>query len=121
MRVTYINLLEHRHPLCFSLAAYEEVLSTFGSMENLYAALTSDDLAEIIHGLDKLLPILMRAGRIYAAEIGEQLPPELKCRPLDVLDASDPMVLGAVISAIQKGTSRTVETVQKNGEATPGQ
>ena len=67
------------------------------------------------------LPILMKAGRIYAAEIGEQLPPELKCRPLDVLDASDPLVLGTVISAIQKGTSRTVETVQKNGEATPGQ
>lgn len=120
MRMTYINLLGCRHPLCFSLAAYEEVLSTFGSMENLYAALTSENLAEIIHGLDELLPILMKAGRIYAAEIGEQLPPELKCKPLDVLDASDPLVLGTVISAIQKGTSRSVEIAQKNGEATPG-
>lgn len=120
MRVTYITLLGQQHPLCFSLAAYEEVLTTFGSMESLYATLTSGNLVEIIHGLDKLLPILMRAGRLYASAIGEQIPPELKCRPSDVLDAADPTALGCALSAIKAGTTRTVETVSKNGEATPG-
>ena len=50
----------------------------------------------------------------------EQLPPELKVRPSDVLDAKDPAALGAVISSIKNDTARTVEVVAKNGEATPG-
>ena len=80
-----------------------------------------DQLKALSSSEEQVLLALWAAGpRAARREIGEQLPPELKCRPLDVLDASDPLVLGTVISAIQKGTSRTVETVQKNGEATPG-
>lgn len=120
MKVTYIELLGQKHPLCFSLKAYEEVLASFGSMDALYATLTSSDLTDIIRGLDELLPILMRAGRLYASAIGEQLPPALKCRPSDVLDARDPAALGAVIASIKNDTARTVETVPKNGEATSG-
>lgn len=120
MKVTYVEFLGQKHPLCFSLKAYEEVLDTFGSMDGLYAMLTSENLTDIIQGLDKLLPILMRAGRLYASAIGEQLPPELKVRPSDVLDARDPAALGAVISSIKNDTARTVEVVAKNGEATPG-
>ena len=120
MKVTYVEFLGQKHPLCFSLKAYEEVLDTFGSMDGLYAMLTSDNLTDIIQGLDKLLPILMRAGRLYASAVGAQLPPELNARPSDVLDARDPAALMTVIESIKNDTARTVETAQKNVEATPG-
>lgn len=119
MKVTYIKLLDREYPLCFSLSAYEETVEKFGSTENLYAALTSENEAEIVRGLKIILPILMKAGRIYAQAIGEQSPPELPCNPADVMDARDPASLLAIFSAIKNDGSRSVETVPKNGEATP--
>ena len=119
MKVTYIKLLDREYPLCFSLSAYEETVEKFGSTENLYAALTSENEAEIVRGLKIILPILMKAGRIYVQAIGKQAPPELPCNPTDVMDARDPASLLAVCSALITDGRRGVETVPKNGEATP--
>lgn len=124
MKLHYIELLGQKHPLCFSLAASEEVDAAFGGMGKMFEEMTSKDTVRIARATDKILQILMKAGRVYASACGEELPPALPCRPADVIDASSragmETVTMAIIEAIQGDTARTVEAQAKNGEATPG-
>lgn len=121
MKVTYIELLGQDHPLCFSLAASEKILEQFDSLEDMSEAVTGKDLAKKVHAIDTVLQILMQAGRIYVHALGETLPPELPCRPSDVIDIREPKAVQAIFEAMTAGVKRTVEIEQKNGKATPDQ
>lgn len=121
MKISYIELLGERHPLCLSLSASEELSEAFDGMENMGKALESKDLAVVARAVNTVLTILMRAGRIYVKAVGGELPPELPCRPADVLDMRDGSAIKAIFSAIQSDSSREVEVQTKNGEATQGE
>lgn len=119
MRVTYIELLDQRHPMCFSLAASEALDEAFGGLERMQEELQSGSVGRVAKAADTVLAILMQAGRIYASARGEELPEKLPCRPADLIDASSKEAVQAIFSAITGGTEREVETVPKNGEAAP--
>lgn len=116
----YIELAGQKHPLCFSLAASEQLADEFGGLEQMQERLLGDSVSEgdKIRAIDRVLTVLMEAGRVYASASGEELPPKLPCRPVDLIDAGDPSALMAILSTIGGDTERTVETESKNGEAT---
>lgn len=120
MKTTYIELLGEKHPMCFSLAAAEEMSQRFGGMEKLEEEIGSGDIGRIAAATNALLEILMKAGRIYAEACGEELPKKLSCRPADLIDVRDKNVLAHAMSAIRGDSSREVETISKNMEATQG-
>lgn len=119
MKVTYVEFLGQKHPLCFSLAASEKILEEFGSLESMSQAITGEDVPRKVHALDRVLQILMKAGRIYVSACGEDLPPELPCRPADLIDVRDPQAVAAIFAVMRSDTERTVEAEAKNGEPTP--
>lgn len=120
MRITYIELAGKKHPLCFSLAASEELDEYFGGLSNMQAELGCGDIGRIIRAADKVLQVLLRAGRVYVGACGEELPPELPCRPADLIDVTGD-AMGAIFAAIRNDTEREVEAATKNAEATPAQ
>lgn len=120
MKLTYIELLGQKHPLCFSLGAAEALTEAFGSIENLDKEIGSKDVGRIAKATNTLLEILLKSGRVYASAMGEELPPELPCRPADVIDVRDKSVLADAMAAIRGDTKREVETESKNTEATQG-
>ena len=120
MKVSYVEFLGQKHPICFSLAASEQLVEAFGSMEQFANELDGGDLAKTARAVDITFQILLKAGRVYASAIGEELPPELPCRPADLIDVRDKSAIAAIFAAIRSDTSRTVEVEPKNGEATPG-
>lgn len=120
MQLTYIELLGKKHPLCFSLGAAEELTERFGSIEKLDEEIGSKDVGRIAKATNTLLEILLKAGRIYASAMGEDLPEPLPCRPADVIDVRDKTVLANAMAAIRGDTKREVETESKNMEATQG-
>lgn len=120
MKVSYIELLGEQHPMCFSLAASEELSAKFGGLEKMENALASKDIAQVAHAVDTVLDCLLKAGRIYVTAAGGELPAELPCRPADLIDVTDGSAVKAIFTAIATDTARTVETKVKNGGATPG-
>jgi len=86
MKVTYIELLGERHPLCFSLAASEALDESFGGLDRMTQALSSGSLSQTAKAVDTVLQILMKAGRVYCGARGDELPPPLPCRPADLLE-----------------------------------
>lgn len=119
MKVSYVEFLGQKHPLCFSLAASEKILSEFGSLEAMSNAITGNDLEEKVKALDRVLQILMKAGRIYVSACGDDLPVELPCRPADLIDVRDPKATMAIFDVMKSDTERTVEAEPaKNGETT---
>ena len=121
MKLSYVELLGQKHPICFSLAASEELVKEFGSMEHFADALDGNDLAQTAQAVDKTFQILLKAGRIYASAIGEELPPELPCRPADVIDVRDKEPIASIFESVRSDAKRTVETESKNGEAASDQ
>ena len=119
MRVTYIELLGQQHPLCFSLAASEAMDEAFGGLDKMQEELQSGSICRVAKATDKVLTILLKAGRIYASARGEELPDKLPCRPADLIDASSKKAIYAIFSVISSDTEREVETASKNGEAAP--
>lgn len=120
MRTGYIELAGEKHPLCFSLSAIEDVCEEFGSVESMRDALTSADVGANLHAIDSVLTILLKAGRNYARAMGQNLPPELPCRPADVIDPSDTGVIQAIFDTITDGSKHDVDVKvkEKNAEAT---
>lgn len=121
MRVGYIELEGARHPLCFSLAAAGELTDAFGDMENMEAALTSSNVSTFAKAVDTTLTVLMRAGRIRAQALGEELPPPLACRPTDLIGVNDKRAIIAIYSTIAKDSKTEVEVEGKNARATQGE
>ena len=116
MKVSYVEFLGQKHPLCFSLAASEKILEAFKSLENMSDAITGDDLANKVHAIDRVLQILMKAGRIYASACGEDLPPELPCRPAALIDVRDPKPPQAIVAVTRSASGRTVGAAGTNGK-----
>lgn len=121
MRVSTIELLGRKHPLCFSLTAAAEMDEAFGGLENLSEEMQSGGLSQRAAAINRALEILLKAGRIYAAASGLELPEPLPCAPADLIDVTDGAAVQAIFSAISGDTEREVETVPKNGTATQGQ
>lgn len=120
MKVSYIELLGQKHPLCMSLAAAEELTEEFGDLSKMADELDGKNLSKMARAVDRILTILLKAGRIYAGALGEKLPPELPCRPADLIDVRDQAAVQAIFSAMRADTERTVEVEGKNAEATSG-
>lgn len=120
MRVSYVELLGEKHPLCFSLAASEELSEKFGGLEKMQNALESGDITRLAKAVDVVLSCLMKAGRIYVKAMGGELPNELPCRPADLIDVTDGEAVKAIFTAISADTSREVEAKGKNARATQG-
>ena len=111
MRLTYIELLGNKYPMCFSLAATEKLTSEFGSLEEMQKALTSDNPVKAVN---IMLKILMDAGRKYCEVAGIEQPPSLPCDPADVIDVSDPSAVSVIFKAISSSSEREVEVAGKN-------
>lgn len=118
MKTTYIELAGQKYPLRFTFAAAERISEEFGSMDNMSAELTDENTGRSVDALNKVLTILLDAGRFCATACGEETPPELTCRPVDLLDAWDTDVLKAIFGVIKGDTEREVEVEAKNGEVT---
>lgn len=117
MRVSYIELLGQKHPMCFSLTASAELDAAFGGLESLSDRIQSGSLAQQAEAINRAVEILMKAGRVYAAAMGMDVPDPLPCAPADVIDVTDGAAVRAIFSTIAGDTEREVETEGKNGEA----
>lgn len=120
MKVSYIELLGKRHPMCFSLTAATEIDEAFGGLEALSDRVQEGSLAQSAAAINKALEILLKAGRIYASASGMEIPDPLPCAPADLIDVTDSEAVKAIFSAISGDTEREVETASKNREATQG-
>ena len=118
MRMSYVEFLGRKYPLCFSMAASQELVEAFGSLDKMADALDETKLGEMAAAVDKILTILMKAGRIYAQAVGEDVPPELPCRPADLIDITDKQAINAIFNAMKTDSERSVEAVSKNVKAT---
>lgn len=114
MKVSYIELLGNKYPLCFSLSAIEEIGETLGDMENLSEMLGSGSVTQQAKSIDKMLTALMNAGRRYCMAVGEVVPDPLPCAVADIIDLTDPSVITSIFSAISAGKEREVEAQVKN-------
>lgn len=121
MKINYVEFLGRKYPMCLSLAATEKLTEAFGGLEQMQKALTIDNIGGAAKAIDTVLGILMDAGRIYATAMGEEVPPELPCRPSDLIDVREGSATRAIFDVIRADSSREVEAETKNGEATQGQ
>lgn len=121
MKVGHIELEGVQHPLCFSLAAADELTEAFGDLQAMEDALTSDNVSTFARAMDTTLAALMRAGRIRAQEVGEELPPPIRCRPIDLIGVNDRRAIIAIYTTIAKDSKTEVEVDEKNVRATQGE
>lgn len=119
MRVSTIELLGKKYPMCFSLTAATEMEDAFGSLDKLSERIQSGSLTQQAGAINKALEILLKAGRIYASASGLEVPDPLPCAPADLIDVTDGKAVKAIFSAVAGDTEREVETVP-NGEAAQG-
>ena len=120
MKISYIELAGGKHPLCFSLSATEEICNAFGDTDKMADAITKGSDAEKIKAIDKVLTILLAAGRRYCEAVGMELPPAIKGRPADVIDITSSTAIEAIFDTLKADTERTVVAQSKNGEPTQG-
>lgn len=121
MKIGHIELLGQKHPMCFSYAAMAELEEVFGSLKDMEEQLDSNKLSVYVPAVNTLLETLMRAGRVYAAAMGEELPPALPCRVVDVISIDDKREVIAAYKVITKDSRREVEVAGKNAGATQGE
>ena len=115
MKLQHIELKPGElHPLCFSLSATEEIIDAFGSLESMQDAVISGDTMRKIKAIDTVLSILLRAGRRYCKEMGVEMPPEIRCRPGDLIDVTDPKAITAIFETIRADSEREIEATPKN-------
>lgn len=119
MRLTYIEIKEgEKHPMCFSLLATERIVDEFGGLDEMTRAITQEgDVVGRIRAIDKILEILLDAGRKYCEEMGFELPPKIRCRPGDLIDVTDGEAINKIFETMQNDTRREVEA--KNADPTP--
>ena len=122
--IQYIELLDKRYPMCFSITACEAIEAEFGSVKNL-ADVLSDENGKPFSALNKALEILIEAGRAYCRVAGLECPEPLPCRPGDLILLSDPetmnKTIGKIFATMRDDSERTVEAQVKNPEAKLGE
>lgn len=121
MKISYIELLGQKHPMCFSLTAATEMDEAFGRLDSMTDRIREGSLVQQAEAINKAVEILLKAGRIYASACGMELPEPLPCAPADLIDVTDGAAVRAIFSTISGDTEREVKAVSKNAEATPGQ
>ena len=114
MRVKYIELMGAQHPLCYSLRASVEMGEIFEALEKEKGKKGIDAL---YYG--KMLDVLLKAGRVYAKVAGIELPTQLPCSAVDLIDATDLATIRLIRECIKGGCKREVGT-EGNAEATQG-
>lgn len=118
MKLGYLELLGAKHPMCFSYAAAAELEEAFGSLSGMEEQVFSDKLSISVPATNTLLETLLKAGRIYAKAMGEELPAPLPCRPVELIPANDKRAISAVFTTIAGDAKREVEVQAKNAPAT---
>lgn len=118
MKISYIELLGQKHPVCFSLAASAEMDEAFGGLGAMIERMRTGSLVKQAADINKTLEILLKAGRTYASACGMDLPDTLPCAPADLMNVEE--ATSAIFSTISGDTEREVEAVSKNAEAAPG-
>lgn len=108
MKISYIELLGEKHPLCFSLSAVEKLTDEFGSLEEMQKKLSENSIKATV----KVLDVLLEAGRKYCEITHTDCPAPLPCSAADVIDLSDPDAVKTVFSAMSQ--EREVEVAEKN-------
>lgn len=108
MKISYIELLGEKHPLCFSLSAVEKLTDEFGSLEEMQKKLSDNSIKATV----KVLDVLLEAGRKYCEIAHIECPAPLTCSAADVIDLSDPDAVKTVFSAMSQ--EREVEVAEKN-------
>lgn len=121
MRVTYLELLGQKHPMCFSVTASLELDQAFGGLENMAGRFQEGGLAQRAEAINTALKVLLKAGRVYASAAGLDVPPPLPCEPVDLIDGTDGNAVKNIFSAISGSAEREVEIESKNGGATRDQ
>ena len=122
MKITYIELLGEKHPLCLSLAAAQAIDEAFdGGLSQMQEEVLSASTGRQAQAIDTVLQILLKAGRTYVSACGEELPKPLPCRPADLIDVRDQTVITTLFDALSNDTKREVEVEEKNVEAARGQ
>ena len=117
MRVSTIELLGQKHPLCFSLTAASEMEEAFGGLEQMSERMTGGSLAQRAGAINTALEILLKAGRIYASASGMEVPQALPCAPADLIDVTDGAAVQAIFSTMERDAEREVEAASPNGKA----
>lgn len=116
MKLAYITIKDgERHPMCLSLSAIEEICDEFGDLEEMADAIKNGTTGKKVRTINRVLKILMEAGRRYCREMGIDTPPALVGEPGDVIDITDGTAVRAIFEAISNDTQRTVEVREKNG------
>ena len=110
MKISYVQLGGEKRPVCFSLSAIEDIEDEFGSLNKMREQLSAGK----VKAINKVLEIMLNAGRIYAETIGEECPPPLKCKPSDLIGTDDINIVSEIFAAIGDGTERKVEAKSKN-------
>lgn len=111
MKVTYIELLGQKYPMCFSLTASEELDEYFGGLDKMNVALKNGTVGDIAKAANKILEVLMKAGRMYVTMSGGEVPPKLDCKPGDLIDVTDPKAIEAIFAVMKNDTEREVEAI----------
>ena len=108
MKLSFINLGDGipAQPVCFSLGAIEALEDEFGSLDAMRQSLVDGKVKSI----NKVVEIMIAAGRAYCKGTGRDCPEPLPCRPADLIDISDSSIVSELFAAMTNDSSRTVET-----------
>lgn len=111
MNIHYIDMMGKR-PLVFNNYAGSRINDEFGSLEKL-----GDTMAEKpFETLNRLLIILLDAGRRYAEIMKLDIPEPLACEPGDLIDVSNQeefLAINKLCRDVLTG-EREVEVTEKN-------
>lgn len=110
MKLSYVQLGGEKHPVCFSLSAIEAIEAEFGSLDSMRDGLTKGS----VKAINRVLEIMMDAGRAYCVGMGLECPPKMKCRPADLIDVTDTDVVRDIFAVIGGDSERSVEVRSKN-------
>lgn len=110
MKLSYVQLGGEKHPVCFSLSAIEAIEEEFGSLDNMREGLVGGK----VKAINRVLEIMIDAGRAYCAAMDLKCPPKLKCRPGDLIDITDGDIVKDILGAMAADGERKIETKGKN-------
>ena len=111
MKLSYIQLGDgEKRPVCFSLSAIEDIQDAFGDLDGMRDGIKSGS----VKAINTVLEIIIRAGAAYCKGMGIDCPPPLKCRPADLIDATDSSIVSQIFDAMVNDAEREVETQRKN-------
>ena len=121
MSVSYTELARKRHPRCCFLTATAALEAAFCDLTKMGESLMQGGIRAKMDAFNKVLTILMQAGRVYVHAEGGELPEPLTCAPSDLLDVTSGTAVRAIFSTISGDTTREVEAQPKKDAAAPAE